>query len=74
MTLDDLRTEALKLTPEARAALAHSLVLSLDDLSPEEIERLWLDEAERRDREMEEQGVAGIAGDEVFARIRTRLS
>ena len=74
MTLDDLRTEALKLTPEARAALAHSLVLSLDDLSPEEIERLWLDEAERRDREMEELGVAGIAGDEVFARIRTRRS
>jgi putative addiction module component (TIGR02574 family) len=74
VTLDDLRTEALKLTPEARAALAHSLVLSLDDLSPEEIERLWLDEAERRDREMDEGGVAGISGDEVFARIRTRRS
>jgi len=30
VTLDDLRAEALKLAPEARAALAHSLVLGLD--------------------------------------------
>jgi hypothetical protein len=37
-------------------------------------ESLWLDEARRRDQEMDEGRVAGIPGDEVFARIRSRLA
>ena len=72
MTLEDLKREALALSPERRAALAHDIVISLEGLSPEMLESLWLDEAERRDREMDEGSSTGIPGDEVFARLRTR--
>ncbi len=53
MGFEELRDEALKLSPEARAQLAHALLLSLDDLSEAEIEELWLDEAIRRDEEID---------------------
>ena len=33
MSLDELKAEAMKLSPESRAELAHALLLSLDDLS-----------------------------------------
>ena len=72
MTLEDLRREALALSPQRRAALVHDIVVSLEALGPETLAALWLDEAERRDREMDEGSAAGIPGDEVFARIRAR--
>lgn len=62
----------LKLTPDAKLKLTRSLVESLSQLSEKEIERLWLDEAERRDFDMESGKTPGIAGDEVFRRIRAR--
>jgi putative addiction module component (TIGR02574 family) len=72
MTLEELRREALALSPKRRAALAHDIVVSLEGFSPEALESLWLDEVERRDREMDEGSAAGIPGDEVFARLRAR--
>ncbi len=74
MNLDELKAEALKLSPEARAKLAHALLLSLDDLSQAEIEKLWLEEAERRLKEFREGKVRGIPAEEVFRRARARLS
>ena len=74
MNLDELKAEALKLSPEARAKLAHALLLSLDDLSEAEIEKLWLEEAERRLKEFREGKVRGIPAEEVFRRARARLS
>jgi hypothetical protein len=49
MTIDDIEGEILKLEPRARARLARKLLESLETLSDEENERLWVDEAERRD-------------------------
>jgi len=49
MTIDELKREALQLDPSTRAHLAHELLNSLDALSEEEIEQLWLEEAARRD-------------------------
>src|SRR6266704_6114228 len=43
--LEEIAAEALQLTVEARAALAKHLLESLDDISPEENERLWVEEA-----------------------------
>ncbi|MFH0823780.1 MAG: addiction module protein [Pseudomonadota bacterium] len=64
----------MKLSPEARAQLAHALLLSLEDLSEAEIAELWLDEAIRRDEEID----AGIAelqpADEVLKSAMARLS
>ncbi len=74
MKFDELEAQVLQLPPAERAQLAHDLVRSLDAIPPGELERLWLEEAERRDQEMDSSGDEGISGPEVFARIRERLS
>jgi len=69
---ESIEREMLRLAPEARARLVHSLVSSLGNLSTTEIESLWLDEAERRDSELESGSVEAVPGDEVINRIRSR--
>lgn len=49
MSTEELETEALKLSPQERARLAERLLESLEGLSDEEHERLWVEEAARRD-------------------------
>lgn len=56
--------------PQARADLAHELLASLDSLSEQEFERLWLDEAERRNAEIEAARVVPVPADEVFTKAR----
>lgn len=73
MTIDELKAEALRLTPEERAELASELLVSLDDLSEPEIERLWLEEAERRDAALDNGTARAIPADEVFSSARARL-
>jgi putative addiction module component (TIGR02574 family) len=46
--LEETLRNALSLGVEERAALAERLLASLDDLSEEEAERLWAEEAARR--------------------------
>ncbi len=72
MTIDELRREALQLDPSNRANLARELLVSLDDLPAAEIERLWLEEAERRRLAVQSGEVAPIPMDEVFAEARAR--
>ena len=48
MTLPDLESEVLKLSAAERAVLAEVLLKSLDDLTEDENERLWAEEAQRR--------------------------
>ncbi len=74
MSLDELKAEAMKLNPEARAKLAHAVLLSLDDLSEAEIEKLWLEEAERRLTEFREGKVRGIPAEKVFRDARAQWS
>lgn len=70
--IKSIEAAALSLDTEGRAQLAHRLVESLSGLSRGELNALWLDEAQRRDAEMESGKVEGIPGDEVFAGIKTR--
>lgn len=70
MTIEELKREALRLDPSGRADLARELLESLDDLPESEVERLWLEEAERRRVEVESGNVTPIPMDEVFARAR----
>ena len=70
LTTDELKREALRMDPQARADLAHELLASLDSLSEAEIERLWLDEAERRNAEIEAGRVTPVPAEEVFAKAR----
>jgi hypothetical protein len=70
VTLDELKREALRPDPSTRANLARELLVSLDDLSEPEVERLWLEEAVRRDEEMASGKVRPIPMDEVLAALR----
>jgi len=72
MTIDELKAEALRLAPEGRADLARELLASLDALSDSEIERLWLDEAERRLAQLESGNATADPSDVVLARVRAR--
>lgn len=73
-TTESIEREMLRLGPEARARLVHSLVKSLGNLSATELESLWLDEAERRDAELASGSIEAVPGDDVINRIRSRHS
>jgi putative addiction module component (TIGR02574 family) len=72
----DVENEALQLSDEERARLAVRLLASLEEEaeSPEEIEKLWLVEAERRFQELRDGVVQGVPARDVFARLRSKLS
>lgn len=74
-SLAEIENDALRLPPEDRARLAVDLLASLEGSveSPEEIEKLWLAEAERRFRELKDGVVQGIPAQEVFAQLRAKL-
>lgn len=74
-SLAEIENDALRLPPEDRARLAVDLLASLEGSveSPEEIEKLWLAEAERRFRELRDGVVQGIPAQEVFAQLRAKL-
>ena len=72
MTADELKTQALQLDPQARADLARELLSSLDALSEAEVEQLWLEEASRRDRELDAGTLEAIPAEEVLARAKAR--
>jgi len=73
MSLEKIKGEALKLAPKARAELARDLLASLEDLSEAEIEQLWVEEAMRRDEEIDAGRVELRTADEVLREARGRL-
>ena len=73
MTARDVVAAALKLDLKQRAELAHKLLRSLDELSDEENEKLWAEEADRRAKELREGRSKEIPGHRVLAHARARL-
>ena len=73
MKLDNLESQALKLTPKKRARLARKLLLSLDSLSEAEIEQLWAQEAVRREAEIDSGSAKLIPAEKAFRQARQRL-
>ena len=71
-TYEEIESAALALPPEAREMLAEHLMASLSPVDLEEIDPLWLEEIERRDKEIEDGIVTPIPGEEVMARLRSR--
>jgi putative addiction module component (TIGR02574 family) len=67
-----LLEEALKLSPEARAALAASLLESLDDGVDEDAEAAWAAEIAKRIRELDSGTVTPIPWPEARRRILER--
>ena len=71
-TYEEIKNAALALPPEAREMLAEHLMASLDAFGQEEIDPLFLEELERRSKEMDDGIVTPIPGEEVMARLRSR--
>jgi hypothetical protein len=70
--LGEVLKSALSLKLEDRAALAESLLASLDELDEEEAERLWGEEAQRR-LEQYRPGRVGAAEAQDVAKRAERL-
>lgn len=73
MGIDDIEAEVLKLDPRARARLARKLLESLEVLSDEENERLWAEEADRRDAAWGSAPRSGRPAADVLRDARGRL-
>lgn len=73
MTLKNIEKKALELNAKSRAKLANKLLSSLEDLSEAEIEKLWAEEALRRNDEIEKGKVKLRSSDEVFTEARKRF-
>jgi putative addiction module component (TIGR02574 family) len=75
MKRDDLTVEeqATRLPHRDRARLALRLLESLDPGQDENVDELWLDEAERRLREYEQGGTTARDAEDALADIERRL-
>jgi putative addiction module component (TIGR02574 family) len=73
VNLTELEAEALKLDPANRARLAERLLESLETLSEQENQQVWLDEAARRDADLEADPSKGRPAEGVFRDARARL-
>jgi putative addiction module component (TIGR02574 family) len=73
--VSELLKKALALPPEARAALASSLLESLDEEPADEgVEAAWDEEIKRRIQEIDSGKVQMIPYEEVRRRLLARLS
>lgn len=77
MTREALLQEALRLPRRERADVAAELLASLDDEltdDPQELEKAWAAEIERRARRVLAGESGGVPWEDVEQRIRTRLA
>ncbi|MCP4345779.1 MAG: addiction module protein [Desulfobacterales bacterium] len=71
--LKEIEEKALLLPPAEREILAERLLYSLDSEYLADIEDAWIQEAERRYQEFQNDKSRGIPGDEVFHNIRREM-
>jgi putative addiction module component (TIGR02574 family) len=69
----ELESRALKLPRRERARLAQRLISSLDPKADGDVDKLWLQEAERRLAELKSGKVAGIPAEKVLRKARSAL-
>ena len=69
----ELLKDALSLPPEARAALADSPLESLDQEIDEGAEQAWLDEIQKRLREIDTGAVAMLTWEEAERRLWAKV-
>lgn len=73
MDITTLEHQVLHLPASDRARLAHKLLLSLDGLTEAETSEAWIDEAERRARQIDQGLVELVPAEEVMAKARSLL-
>ena len=73
MDFASVEEQALSLSAEDRARLAHELLDSLERLAPAELHKLWLDEAERRAGQLDRGEVELVSAAEVARKAQALL-
>ena len=71
--LEKLEADLLTLPIDSRAALARTLISSLDETLDENAETLWVDEIRRRDEALRSGRATARPVDEVLHEARERL-
>lgn len=71
--LKEIEQEIRRLSAEEKTELMRTLIAELDAPADSNVERAWLETAQRRYRELVEGKVAGVPGPLVFDRLRSRL-
>jgi len=69
----EIEAKIRALSPEERAELIRTLLADLDGPEDDGVDQAWLDEAEKRHRELIDRKVQGIPGERVFENLRSRL-
>jgi putative addiction module component (TIGR02574 family) len=69
----EIEEKIRSLSPEERTELVRSLIAELDGPGEPDVERAWLEEAQRRYRQVAAGEVTPVSGERVFANLRARL-
>lgn len=69
----EIEARIRELSPDERMDLIRSLIAELDGPADTGVEAAWLEEAQRRHREIAEGKVQAVPGERVFANLRARL-
>ena len=73
VTLKQIENQALRLSDKEKAELVHKLLLSLDNLSDEEVYSEWLVEAQRRAKDLDEGRVKPVSYKDVRRKVKALL-
>lgn len=68
-----IEEEIRSLSAAEKVELLRLLIAELDAPADTDVERTWLEEAQRRYRELVEGKVKGVPGERVFENLRSRL-
>ena len=69
----EIETRIRSLSFEDKTELIRALIAELDGLANGDVERAWLQEAQRRYREVVEGNLQPVPGERVFDNLRARL-
>lgn len=73
IAVTEIEAKIRALSREDKADLVKSLIAELDGPADAEVQRVWLEEAQRRYREVVEGKVQPVPAERVFANLRDRL-
>ena len=73
-TFNEIESSALKLSVKQRARLASRLISSLEKKSEKQVEKLWLEEIDRRNQNLETGKAELVAEIDVMRNARSILS
>ncbi len=69
----EIEAKIRALSHEEKTELIRSLIADLDGPEEADVEQAWLEEAERRHRELLDGKTQGVPGEQVFENLRARL-